>query len=196
MIKNIVSKSWWLGICLVLPLSVQATLIDFDALPDGNYATVGDTSFSLVGEGVTGDPIKSSLLGSGYLFNSSQPFLLPTNSILRVDFNGLVDNLMFDFNGFGPEASLMTWRIFDENLTELATGNDLTASLASFDLSAFSGISRIEFFNGGGNVNRFFGLRQISFDSQVASVPLPHTILLLVSGLLSFALVRKHRSQI
>ncbi|WP_448551125.1 hypothetical protein [Thalassotalea montiporae] len=196
MIKNIVNKSWLLGICLALPLSVQATLIDFDALPDGNYATVGDTSFSLVGEGVTGDPIKSSLLGPGYLFNSSQPFLLPTNSILRVDFNGLVDNLMFDFNGFGPEASLMTWRIFDENLTELATGNDLTASLASFDLSAFSGISRIEFFNGGGNVNRFFGLQQISFDSQVASVPLPHAIWLLVSALLSFALVRKHRSQI
>ncbi len=109
---SVIGKFVIVPMLLSLSLTAKAGVIDFNALDDGNYAKVGDTSFSLVGDGVTGDPVKNSFFGSGYLFNSSQPFLFPTNSILRVDFAGVVDNLLFDFNGFGPESSLMNWAYF------------------------------------------------------------------------------------
>jgi hypothetical protein len=167
---------------LALSTHVSATLIDFDALADGSYGTIGDTQFSLVGEGVTGDPYKNSFFGH-YLYNSSSQFIFPTNTVLRVDFSSAVKNLSFDLNGFGPESSLMNWRIFDDSYTEIAIGNDISASLAQYDLSAYSGINRIEFFNGGGNTNRFFGLNKISFDVQAASVPEPSTMFIFLLAL-------------
>ena len=193
---NFIRQGLIMGLLLVMSLSARATLIDFDALADGNYNTVGNTSFSLVGNGIAGDPFKMSFFdGNSYLFNSSAPFLFPTNSILRVDFGSLVNNLMFDFNGFG-EGNMMSWRIFDASFNELALDNSLDANLASYDLSAYSGISRIEFSSGNDQVNRFFGLQRISFDSQTTSVPEPSTTLLILVAVAGIFYTRSKRLSI
>jgi len=176
---------------LAISMQTSATLIDFDLLDDGSYSTIGDTHFSLVGDGVAGNLVKNSWFGAGYLYNSSAAFLNPTNSILRIDFASSVQNLMFDFNSFSPDASLMSWRIFDDNVAEIAIGNIFNSisfsESKSYDLSAYSSINRIEFFNGfntnTNNNNILIGLNKISFDVQTASVPEPSSLVIFLLAL-------------
>jgi hypothetical protein len=175
---------------LLSPFAASATLIDFVAMPDGSISTIGDATFSLAGTGEAGDPYVSSLFGGG-LWNSSDGPYYPTNTILRVDFDTTVSGLNWLFDNEGSKATT-TWTIYDSSLAVLATGLNLTGvGFQAYDLSAYSGISRIEWNNDGNDW--LFALGRIEYTAESISVPEPGTLALFGMGLLGMGAARRRK---
>ena len=179
------------------PLAAEATLIDFTLMPDGPVSTIGDATFSLAGAGEQGNPyVDNTTYGSsavGGLWNSSGNAVYPTNTILRVDFASVVSLLTFDFTPHGLNgSSAQGWSVYDSANALIAsgafTGTNGTA-FATYDLSAYSGIRRLELNNG--QDNWLQALQRISYTA--VSVPEPGTLALLGLGLLGMGATRRLR---
>lgn len=174
---------------LLMPFSASAVEIDFNDYGVGPVTQIDDVTFSMPGEGEQGAPTIASHGGNNYLWNSSDGVRYPTNTILSIDFGGLVSNLNFTFNPFGLNGRLgQGWRIFGADSTLIANGLFSSSGLASYDLSSFGPIARLELSNGGNNWLQ--GVRTLSFDRTVAA-PAPGTLALLGLGLAAMGFRRR-----
>ncbi len=168
-----------------------STIIDFTTMSNGSITTIGDATFSLAGVGEMGD----AYVQGGQLWNSSDGASYPTNTILRVDFATVVSGLKFDFLPYGLNGNaLQAWTIYDSSLSVIASSAYSSGSLASYDLTAYDSISRLELHNGRNDWSQ--GLHRIEYDAS-ASVPEPTTVALLGIGLvgLAGAEVRRRRKK-
>ena len=175
---------------LLSPMAANATAIDFTTMANGPITTIGDATFSLAGDGVAGDPY--NLTGRGLTNSTTGSY--PTNTIMRVDFASLISSLVFDFNPQGLNGYPgQGWAIFDGGISLIASGSYSSGSSASYDLSAYSGISRIEFYNGipAADRNWISDLERISYDA--ISVPEPGTLALLGLGLAGMGMTRRKK---
>jgi len=170
--------------------TTNAATIDFTSMADGSVSTIGDVTFSLAGAGVSGDPYITSNYGGPYLTNSIDGNY-PTNTILRVDFASAVLDLSFDFTPWGINGSpLQGWSLFDTSLGLIASGSYTDGSDATYDLTAYSGIGRLELHNGTNNWLQ--GISRLEYNSG-APVPEPATMLLFGFGLLGLAGVNRRK---
>jgi len=142
----------------------------------------------LAGGGETGDPTIASYDGSNRLWNSSDGISYPTNNILRVDFASTVSGVEFDYNPYGINgAAAQGWSLLDSIGGVIASGPFVSSTLAHYDLSAYSGVSAIEWNNG-----RNDWLSAVTILSYTASVPdSGSTVLLMGAALALFATVKR-----
>lgn len=166
-----------------------AVFLDFVSLPAGNVTTIGDATFSLAGVGEAGPPAIVHSFGGG-LWNSTDNASYPTNSILRVDFSAPVSNLEWYFNNQGSKAT--SWTIYDSASSILATGANLTSGSVYYDLTAYSGVARIEWNNNGNDW--LFNLNQLSYNSSSA-VPEPASLAMWGLGAIGMMFARRKRQQ-
>lgn len=180
-------------IAAALSAPAAAAVIDFSAYADGTaITTIGSATFSLAGAGESGSPSVMSVSGVGYLWNSTDGFLYPTNEILRVTFSSPVSNLKFDFSPFGYNGEAdQGWSLYDSANALIASGAFTSDFFASYDLSAFAGVARVDFNNGRNDWVQ--GLARISFD--VTAVPAPTTPALMLTAFLALAAVRRSRGR-
>lgn len=187
-------------ICITL-LSVSGgtvsagVILDFTSMPNGPVSTIGDVTFSLAGVGETGNPFVQNAFGIFGLWNSSDGITYPTNTILRADFSAPVSGVSFDFSPFGFNGHPdQRWTIYDSSLAVIASGAYTSGSVANYDLTAFSGIQRIEWSNGQNDWLQ--SVYQLSYTSgTLASVPEPSSIALCGFGacIAGFRAVRRRR---
>lgn len=174
---------------LLMSYSATAVEIDFNDYGVGPVTQIDDVTFSLSGVGEQGAPTIANNGGNNYLWNSSDGVSYPTNTVLSIDFGGLVSNLNFTFNPFGLNGRLgQGWRIFGADSSMIANGLFSSGTLASYDLSSFGPIARLELSNGGNNWLQ--GVRTLSFDRTVAA-PAPGTLALLGLGLAAMGFRRR-----
>lgn len=195
MMKMTTIKSGFITLCAVLtlgaPASASATVTNFNSVPLGPVSTIGNATFSLAGAGEAGLPTNTEYDGTNYLWNSSDGVLYPTNNILRVDFALTVSGLSFVLDPFGINGSqLQGWSIFDNTLNLIASGN-FVIDLTTYDLSAYSGVARLDLYNGQNDWLQ--GLASIEYEPS-AAVPEPGTLLMLGLGLACLGSMRRRKA--
>jgi hypothetical protein len=176
------------GLLAACALSVNATTIDIDAFADGPLASAAGVTFSLAGTGEAGTPSVSAVSGPDkYLWNSTDSYAYPTNSILRAVFSGDVSGVLFDFNNWG--GKLTNWSLFDSANTLIVSGALIgDSSIHTYDLSTYTGVRSIEFNNNGNDW--VFGLNSLTF----TEVPEPMSFALAALGLLAIGFSRKAKA--
>lgn len=171
----------------------QATTLDFNTMSSGSVSRIGDVTFALVGTGATGDPY----IQSGQLRNSPTGHY-PTNTALAATFDAPVSGVSFDFNPHGFNSRgiglFQGWTLFDAVNSVIGSGTFSSSSLASYDLTAFSGIARIEWSNGGNNW--YQSLEKLTYGNAPSAVPVPASLPLLLAGFcgLGYMARRKRKS--
>ena len=168
----------------------SATTIDFSTIAPGPVSSIDEASFSLAGTGEQGTPFTSVYDGEGYLWNSPNSNLYPSNTILRVDFTTVVTDLEIDFNNFG--ARVTTWSLFDGAGSTLSTGTIIgDGSIHPYDFTSISNIATVEFTNL--HPNYVFGISEIRYETE--PVPEPASILLFGTGMAGLAGSRIRRKK-
>ncbi|MFC0252984.1 PEP-CTERM sorting domain-containing protein [Massilia consociata] len=176
-------KSLLLTVGVAMSFAAQAATINFSDY-SGSLASVGDVHFSLAGDGEQGTP---SVEG-GYLFNSIDGPTYPTNSILKLAFDKNVTGVKFVFDIFGYRTT-PTWSLYDANRTLISSGSLSTHADTFYDVSQFSNVRSLEFYNGGNNW--YFGIKQLEYAVQAVQVPEPGILPLLGLGIAGFMMARR-----
>jgi len=178
-------KAVTLSLGLVVASASNATVIDFTTMADGNVTTIGDTTWSLAGSGEAGSPYVDSR-GNDGIWNSTDGVSYPTNTILRVDFDSVVSGVNFTYNPYGLHGTGQGWYAYDSSASLIASGSFLSG-YNIYDLSSYSGITRIDWNNGGND-----WLSSVSrLEYTATSVPEPSAIALMGLGLFGFAATRR-----
>lgn len=168
--------------------TASATVLDFTTMAEGSVSTIGDATFTLAGPGESGDPFVHHVAGGG-LWNSTDGAAYPTNEILRVVFDAPVAGVGFEYNAQGINGDPdQGWYAYNAASVLIASGS-FTGSLSAYDLSAYTGISRIDWHNG-----RNDWLSNLNVLTYTA-VPGPASLGLFAFGLVAFSTLRRRRTQ-
>jgi len=175
-----------ISLAFLASTSALSASYDFSTLSSGTNVTnqYAGTTFSLAGGGTTSG---SPTVNHGGITNSTTG-AYPTADQLVVDFDYAVENVSFNFNNLGNNASFggTIWSAYDASNTLLGSGSLSSASGELFSLG-LAGITSIIWDNNlTGRSSWIFSLKSLSFDASVTPVPVPAALFMFVPAILGF----------